>query len=121
MFAVVDLISGRVITPNGFSHTSGVYFGLDDHMAFLRSQSEYSLLAFRKDSKLLIVLGDLDEDETREGAFYFVLDRQRLRLVHCTRVTKHCGNLRQVEAKRLPAYTVYKWNGSSYAAVQPPK
>lgn len=94
MFAVVDLTSGRVITPKGFSDTSGVYIGVDNQKAFPGSQSEDSLLAFRKDSRLLVVLGDLDEDETREGAFYFILDRERLCLIHSTRVKKNCGNVR---------------------------
>lgn len=94
MFALLDAETGRVITPENFSHTSGVYFGVDNHLAFPESQSESGLFAFRKDSKLLVVLGDLDEDESREGAFYFVLDGERLKLVHTTFVTKDCGRLR---------------------------
>jgi hypothetical protein len=94
MFAVVNLNTGRVITPEGFSHTSGVYFGVDNRKFFHESQSEYWLLGFRKDSRLLVVLGDLDEDESREGAFYFALEHERLRLIHSTSVKKDCENLR---------------------------
>src|ERR1700734_345939 len=94
MFAVLDIATGRVTTSESFSHTSGVFFGVDNNKLFPRSQSEYGLLAFRKDSNLLVVLGDLDEDERREGAFYFVLDRERLKLVHTTPVKKNCGHLR---------------------------
>jgi len=94
MFAVVNLITGRVITPEGFSVASGVYFDIVDQKALGGSQSEYWLLGFRKDSRLLVVLGDLDEDESREGAFYFVLDHERLRLIHSTPVKKECENLR---------------------------
>jgi hypothetical protein len=94
MFAVVNLITGRVITPEGFSHTSGVHFGVDNQKAFPESQRDYWLLGFTKDSRLLVVLGDLDEDESREGAFYFVLDHERLRLIHSTPVKKNCENLR---------------------------
>ena len=61
---------------------------------FLDSQSEYGLLAFTKDSGLLVVLGDLDGDESREGAFYFVLEREQLRLIHSTPVKKNCEPLR---------------------------
>jgi hypothetical protein len=93
-FAVVNLNTGRVITPDGFSFASGVYFGIDDQKALGGSQSEYWLLGFRKDSSLLVVLGDLDEDESREGAFYFILDHERLRLIHSTPVKKECENLR---------------------------
>lgn len=95
MFAVVNLNSGRVITPEGFSVTSAVYFGVDDQKLFPDSQSEDGLFGFRKDSRLLVVLGDLDEDESREGAFYFVLDAERLRLVHSTLVRKDCEKLRE--------------------------
>lgn len=93
MFAIVNLDTGKVITPQGFSHTSGVYFGDDIQQAVPGSQSRFWLLAFRKDSRLLVVFGDLDEDEKREGAFYFVLDHGRLRPVHSTPVAKNCQNL----------------------------
>jgi hypothetical protein len=92
MFAVVNLNTGRVITPERFSATSTVYFYVTEF--FHDSRSENEVFGFRKNSRLLIVLGDLDEDESREGAFYFVLDHERLRLVHSTLVTKDCENLR---------------------------
>jgi len=95
MFAVVNLSTGRVITPEGFSHTSAVYFGTEEQIVFPESQSGMGLFGFRKDSKLLAVLGDLDEDENREGAFYFVLENERLRLIHSTLVEKDCEKLRE--------------------------
>jgi hypothetical protein len=67
---------------------------VDNQKVFPESQRDYGLLAFTKDSRLLVVLGDLDEDESREGAFYFVLDHERLRLIHSTQVKKSCENLR---------------------------
>jgi hypothetical protein len=94
MFAVVNLNTGRVITPEGFSDTSGVYFAVDNQKLFPDAQTDYSLLSFMKASRLLVVLGDLDEDERREGAFYFVLERERLRLIHSTPVRKNCTYLR---------------------------
>jgi hypothetical protein len=94
MFAVVNLDTGRVITPEGFSHASGVYLGIDDRKFFSGSQSKNGLFGFRKDSRLLVVLGDLNEDESREGAFYFVLEGGRLRLIHSTLVKKDCETLR---------------------------
>jgi hypothetical protein len=94
MFAVVNLNTGRVITPEGFSHSVGVYFGVDNQKLFPESPRDYDLLALTKDSRLLVVLGDLDEDESREGAFYFVLDDERLRLIHSTPVKKNCESLR---------------------------
>lgn len=95
MFAVVNLRTGRVITPESFSVTSGVYFFVDVQKAFPYSQSQYGLFGFRKDSRLLVITGDLDEDESREGAFYFVLDGERLRLIHSTVVKKDCESLRR--------------------------
>ena len=94
MFAVVNLKTGRVISPDGFSHTSGVDFGVESWDVLPQSQRDAGLFGFRKDSRLLVVLGDLDEDESREGAFYFVLDHERLRLIHSTPVEKDCENLR---------------------------
>jgi hypothetical protein len=94
MFAVVNLNTGRVITPEQFSHTIGLWFGVDNQNLFPESPADYNLLAFTKDSRLLVVLGDLDEDESREGAFYFVLDHERLRLIHSTPVKKNCDGMR---------------------------
>jgi hypothetical protein len=71
-----------------------VYFAVEDQKVFPDSQSEDEVFGFRDDSKLLVLLGDLDEDESRQGAFYFVLDHERLRLVHSTPVEKDCENLR---------------------------
>jgi hypothetical protein len=94
MFAVVNLKTGRVIVPEGFSYTSGVHFSVDHQKTFPDSQSEYGLFGFRSDSELLVVLGDLDEDEKSEGAFYLVLRDEELRLIHTTRVKKDCEGLR---------------------------
>jgi hypothetical protein len=94
MFAVINLNTGRIITPEGFSHTIGVYFGVDNQKLFPESPRDHNLLAFTRDSRLLVVLGDLNEDDNREGAFYFVLDDERLRLIHSTAVKKDCESLR---------------------------
>jgi hypothetical protein len=93
MFAVVNLDTGRVITPDGFSSTSLVFFDVDDFLP--RTQSDYFGFRFRKNSKLLVVIGALDEDEAREGAFYFVMANEHLRLIHSTIVKKDCENLPQ--------------------------
>jgi len=95
MFAVVNLKTGRVITTENFHSTSTVYFYVEDQKVFPDSQSEDPVFGFRKDSRLLAILGDLDEDESREGAFYFVLEKERLRLIHSTPIDKDCEKLRQ--------------------------
>jgi hypothetical protein len=94
MFAVVNLTTGRVIIPDGFHATSTVYFGIEDRKVFPDSQSGDEVFGFRKDSRLLVILGDLDEDESREGAFFFILDAEHLHLVHSTPVKKDCAYLR---------------------------
>jgi hypothetical protein len=93
-FAVVNLETGRVIELDDFYATSTVYFDIDNKKVFPASQSDDSAFGFRKDSRLLVILGDLNEDENREGAFYFVLEGERLRLIHSTLVKRNCENLR---------------------------
>jgi hypothetical protein len=89
----VNLVSGRVITPQEFWSVSYVHF--DDKHSVPKSQSDDSAFGFRKDSRMLVVVGDLDEDEAREEAFYFVMENERLRLVHSTIVNKDCEGLRR--------------------------
>jgi len=94
MFAVVNLKSGRVITPPDFSDVSGVFVYADDFLARQSDPDSSGLVRYNAASKLLVVIGDLDEDESREGAFYFVLEGEKLGLVHATRVKKNCEGLR---------------------------
>ena len=92
MFAVVNLSTGHVIAPDGFSNISHVYFS--DDSFFSNPKRDYWGFDFRRDSRLLVVIGGLDEDEEREGAFYFTLDHEQLRLIHSKIVKKDCDNLR---------------------------
>jgi hypothetical protein len=67
-FAAVDLKSGKVTFPDDFSYISGVHLYGDE---FERdSHDQFWGLRYRIDSRLLIAIGSLDEDEKREGAFY---------------------------------------------------
>jgi hypothetical protein len=93
-FAIVNLATGRVIAPFDAYATGTVYFDMGDGKFFPDSESESDSFGFRKDSKLFMILGDLNEDENREGAFYYVLEGERLRLIHSTPVQKDCENLR---------------------------
>jgi hypothetical protein len=54
-----------------------VYFDVDQEF-FSNPKRDYGDFDFRRNSKLLVVIGGLDEDQEREGAFYFVLDGGRL-------------------------------------------
>jgi hypothetical protein len=100
MFAAVNLESGRVITPPDFGDVSGVLFDAADFLSEQSDPSSSSLVRFNAASRLLVVIGDLDEDESREGAFYFVLEREKLRLVHTTKVKKDCEALRSSKKPR---------------------
>jgi len=94
MFAVVNLRTGRVITPEGFSAVGGVYVYADEFL----SDTESDGWGFRhkSNSRLLVVVGALlSDDDSKEGAFYFALDGEKLHLIHSTLVTKHCSGAKQ--------------------------
>lgn len=92
MFAVVNLKTGRVITTKELSALSGIYLAADD---FLRGTKNDSWgFRYKNDSSLLVVLGAPDEDDSRVGAYYFVLQSERLQLIHTTRVSKNCENVK---------------------------
>ncbi len=90
MFAVVNLKTGRVITAREFKTVLGSDLAADDFLP--GAASEGWGFRYKADSALLIVLGAPDEDESREGAYYFALQGERLRLIHSTRVKKNCKN-----------------------------
>ncbi len=88
MFAVVNLKTGRVITPKGFSAVSGVHLGAGDFLP--NTDSDSWGFRFRSNSRMLVVTGALDEDDAREGAYYFSLEGERLRPIHSTVVKRNC-------------------------------
>ena len=90
MFAVVNLKTGRVITARELATVLGTHLAADDFLP--GTGSDGWGFRFKKDSKLLVVIGDPDEHESRSGAYYFVLQSDRLRLVHITHVHKNCEN-----------------------------
>ncbi len=91
-FAVINLETGRVIELADVHAITNTYFDVDAKF-FPDSESD-DTFGFRKDSRLLILLGDLNEDENREGVFYYILENEKLRLVHSTPVHKNCESLR---------------------------
>jgi len=89
MFAVVNLKTGRVITPESFSEVVGVRFYADEFLP--STDSDGWGFRYKRDSRLLVIAGALLSDsESREGAFYFVLKGERLHLIHSTVVSKNC-------------------------------
>jgi hypothetical protein len=92
MFAVVDLKTGKVMRARQFSAVSGVHLAADDFLS--ETESESWGFRYKIDSSLLVVLGAPNEDESRAGAYYFVLQGEQLRLIHTTRVSKNCENVK---------------------------
>ena len=85
--AVVNLKSGKVITPGDFTAVTWHHFAADD---FEKSGSgPYWALRYKKDSRLLIVVGGLNEGEEREGAFYYVLEKDKLKRIFSVSVQKN--------------------------------
>jgi len=89
MFAVLNLKTGKVITAKEFATVAGTHLYADDFLP--GTLSDAWGFRYRNDSSLLVVLGSPDEDESRAGAYYFVLRDEELYLLHVTHAnTRHC-------------------------------
>ena len=88
MFAVVDVNTGRVITAPSTQSVSGTSIAADNFLTEGFSDGEWWAFRYRKDSRLLILVGTINEDDERTGAFYYVLTNNRLKLVHATLAKK---------------------------------
>jgi len=72
-----------------YAHSrSGVDFEVEDFLP--GTDSEDTSFRYRKDSKLLVVIGAPDEDAVRGGAFYYLLTGERVKLIHFTPAQKKC-------------------------------
>jgi hypothetical protein len=90
-FAVVNLKTGKVITPGGISAVSGDHLDSSVDEKFLPDGLQLGWgYRFRLDSRLLVLVGALNEDEAWEGAYYFLLEKDQLKPIHRTRVEKKC-------------------------------
>lgn len=94
-FVLVNLKTGRVISLEPRSDLSYVHIAVDMKQLFPTTESDMPAFAFRRDSRLIVTLGAFADRENREGAFYYVLDADRLLLVHNTIVKKECEHLRR--------------------------
>ena len=75
MFAVVDLRTGKVMTPREFTDVSGIHLVADDFL--LAAASDTWALRFKSNSSLLVVMGAPDEREPT-SVFYYVIQDGRL-------------------------------------------
>jgi hypothetical protein len=85
-YAVVDLETGRVILADGVATVSSVNFAADDFLP--GSDSDFWGFRFKKDSRLLVFVGTINEDHSKEGAFYYLIDHGKLLEVHKTVVKR---------------------------------
>jgi hypothetical protein len=91
-FAVVNLKTGQIIVPNGIRSVSGLHLDNTVEQFLPEGQHGYWGYRYKLDSRLLVLVGMLNEDEKREGAYYFVMDNNRLKQVHQTHVAKKCNS-----------------------------
>jgi hypothetical protein len=85
-FAIVNRKTGHVIFPEEIISVSGVNLNADDFLANAHTISWG--VRFLPDSRLLVLVGEINEDEKQEGAFYYVIENDRLKLVFSTQVKK---------------------------------
>jgi hypothetical protein len=89
-FAIVNRKTGRVIFPDPISNISGVHLNADD---FLSNANPGNWgLRFQLNSRLLVLVGAINENENREGAFYYVIENDHLKPVFSMRVEKQKCN-----------------------------
>jgi len=92
-FAIINARTGKVIFPYDSCGVSSVHMGHIDVDDFESNAiSGCQGLRYRLDSRLLILLGAIDEDEHREGAFYYTIENDELKHVFSVLVKKRrCG------------------------------
>lgn len=89
-FAVVDLKTGQVILPKGIHSVTGLHLDNTVEQFLPEGQHGYWGYRYKLDSRLLVLVGMFNEDEKREGAYYFVMDNNHLKQVHQTHIAKKC-------------------------------
>ena len=86
-FAVVDARNGAVFFPQGFQSVSGVHVNSDGFEPDAARDGYWG--RYRLDSRLLVVLGALDERPDREGATYFLFEDGAFLQIATTYLKKH--------------------------------
>lgn len=85
---MVDARSGRVVFPDAMQDVSGVHVAGREPDG---TEPLYYNLRFRRDSRLLVVLGAPGEDETREGVAFYVWTGAGLKLLRFVPRAALCG------------------------------
>ena len=100
-FAIVDALTGKVFFPNEFQSVSGVQVN-DAGFEPEANRDRHWGLRYRPDSRLLVVLGALDERADREGATYYSFDNGAFRRLHTLYVKKHRCDVREPVRRPTP-------------------
>ena len=79
--AFVDTRNGHVYHPENLQAVDNNNVGFDD---FLDADGEWNLLRFRPDSRLLVVIGGINEEGARRGISYFLWDNGRMKRIRFT-------------------------------------
>lgn len=85
-FAIVNRKTGKVFFPEGINDISGVPLNANDFQ--VKASTGYWGLRFMLNSRLLILVGAINEDEERQGAFYYVIEGDQLKAVFSVPVKK---------------------------------
>lgn len=78
-FAIINRVNGIVYTPSSFELLAGVMGNSENRVQY------------RQDSRLMILTGILDDDEKREGKYFFEWTGKDLKLIFKGRVPKYEG------------------------------
>jgi len=76
--AVVDAMSGKVHHPANLLAVDNNNVNYED---FVNEAGEWDLLRFRSDSRLIVVIGGINEEPARRGISYFVWENDRLKRI----------------------------------------
>jgi hypothetical protein len=87
-FAIVDSLTGKVIVPQEIPGIIGIHLNGDTDDFESEAKTGYWGLRFRLDSKLLVIVGMPNEDEDKEGAFYYLFEDGQLRPLYSVVVHK---------------------------------
>lgn len=75
--AIVDAISGQVFHPENLQAVDNLNVAFED-FDFLPPTDSFAMVKYRPDSRLLLVIGGINEDERLRGISYFVWDGKAL-------------------------------------------
>jgi hypothetical protein len=74
------------ISPDKIDSVSGVHLAADEFLP--NAKTGFWGLRYRLDSRMLVLVGAINEDEKQEGAFYYILENDHVRPIFSLRVEK---------------------------------